>query len=83
MEIIIRKCRTKGALEAIPERNIQMNLNKIKSKFDVIADLPILVIIKINNYNITCYKNGKLVIRNCTEVKEANKIAEEIYRTAE
>ncbi len=81
MKMIIRRCRTKGALEAIPERNIQLNLEKISGKFEVISVLPILVIVKINSYIITCYKNGKLVIRNCNNEVEAEKIAEKIYET--
>lgn len=77
--MIIRRCKTKGALEVIPERQTQLNLKNIKSKFETVADLPILVIIKINNSQITCYKNGKLIVRDCDE-KEAEKIAEEIYK---
>lgn len=76
--MIVRRCSTKGAFEALPEKNIQLDLSKIKSKYQTIADLPILVIIKSNNYEITCYKNGKLIIR-CEKKEEAEKIAEEIY----
>ncbi len=77
--MIIRRCSTRGAFEAIPDKVITLKLEKIKNKYKIIADLPILIIIKINNYEITCYKNGKLVIRNCDIKEEAEKIANEIY----
>ncbi|MBS3152832.1 hypothetical protein J4230_05480 [Candidatus Woesearchaeota archaeon] len=80
--MIVRRCSTKGAFEAIPEKNINLNLYKIKLKYETIADLPILVLIKYNNYEITCYKNGKLIIRKCEIKEEAEKIANKIYEDA-
>lgn len=80
--MIVRRCSARGAFEAIPEKNIQLNLNKIKSKYETIADLPILVLIKYESYEVTCYKNGKLLIRKCDVKEEAEKIAEKIYGDA-
>lgn len=79
---IVRRCTTKGAFEAIPEKSMQLNLDKIKSKYTAIAEVPILVIIKYENYEVTCYKNGKLIIRNCTVKEDAEKVAEKIYEAA-
>ncbi len=79
--MIIRKCRTKGALEVIPEKNIVLDLEKIKNNFETLSAIQILVLIKIGNYIITCYKNGKLLIRNCLDEKEAEKIADKIFQT--
>lgn len=75
----IKKCKTKGAFEVLPEK--QLNLNKIKSKYKTISDLPILIIIEVNKTQVTCYKNGKLIIKNNNK-EEAEKIAKEIYKTA-
>jgi len=80
--MIIRRCSTKGAFEAVPEKNIQLNLDKIKSKYEAIASLPILIIIKIDSYEVTCYKNGKLIIRKCESKEDAEKIAEKVYEAA-
>ena len=72
-----------GKQEIISLRDeIQEALNKIKLKYETIADLPILVLIKYNNYEITCYKNGKLIIRKCEIKEEAEKIANKIYEDA-
>lgn len=80
--MIVKKCSARGGFEAIPEKQINLNLNKLKSKYEVIADLPILILIKCGNYEVTCYKNGKLLIKKCTNDKDAEKIANEIYGNA-
>ena len=80
--MIVRRCATRGAFEALPEKPTQLNLDKIKSKYETIADLPILILIKYNNYEVTCYKNGKLIIRKCDVKEEAEKLAERIYAEA-
>ena len=77
--MIVRRCATRGAFEALPEKSMQLNLSKLKSKYETMADLPILIMIKFDNYEITCYKNGKLIIRKCDVKEEAEKIAEKIY----
>lgn len=74
----IRRCTTKGAFEAVPEGNKNLNLEKVKSKYETVADLPILIIIKYNNKQITCYKNGKLILRDCSK-EESEEIAKKIY----
>jgi hypothetical protein len=78
----IKPCKTKGALEVIPEKNIQLKLNKLKSKYVIIAELPILTMLKFQNSEVTCYKNGKLIIRKCDSIKDAERIAKKIYEDA-
>ena len=77
--MIIRKCKTKGAYEAIPEKPTILDLNKLKNKFEVVADLPILLIVKCKNIEVTCYKNGKLLMKTDSE-KVAEEITKEIYK---
>jgi len=77
--MIIRKCATKGAFEVIPEKNMKIDLGKIKKIFEVIVDMPMLLLIKIGNSEATVYKTGKLIIRNVNSKELAQKIAENIY----
>ncbi len=76
--MIVRRCKTGGAFEAIPEKNIQLNFKNIKSRFEVLEDLPILIIIKCQGYEVTCYKNGKLMIK-CNSIETAEEITKEVY----
>lgn len=76
--MIIRKCSTKGAFEAFPEKNIQLDLSKLKS-FKAIATTPFLVIIK-DKFEVTCFKTGRLLIKNCANKGDAEKQAVKIYK---
>ena len=78
--MIIRRCASKGAFEAIPEKPVSLDLNKIKSKYKVIADLPILIIIKYRDFEVTCFKNGKLMIKNCDSREKAEEVVREIMK---
>ena len=76
--MIIRRCATRGAFEAVPEKPMKLDLDKIKNKYETIADLPVLIIIKCENYEVTCYKNGKIMIKGCDSKDKASDIVEEI-----
>lgn len=76
--MIIRKCSTKGAFEALPEKNTQLDLTKLKS-FKTIATTPFLIIIK-DKFEVTCFKTGRLLIKNCPKKEDAEKQAVRIYR---
>lgn len=80
--MILRRCATRGAFEALPEKALKLNLDKIKSKYETIADLPMLIIIKNKGYEITCFKNGKLMIKNCDSKENAEKIFNQIMESA-
>lgn len=81
--MIVRKCSTKGAFEALPENHKQLDLEKIrKSKFKIIADTPFVVIIQ-DKFEVSCFKNGKLLIKSCKNIKNAEKQAEKLYKLLE
>lgn len=83
--MIIRKCSTKGAFEALPENNKQLDLEKIrnkKNKFKIIADTPFVIIIQ-DKFEVSCFKNGKLLIKNCNNKEDAEKQAKKIYKILE
>ena len=80
--MIIKRCSSKGAFEAIPEKPIKLDLDRIKYKYEVLADLPILIIIKYKDFEVTCFKNGKLMIKNCNSKEKAEDILSEIMEEA-
>ena len=77
--MIVRRCETKGAFEVIPDERVTLNLKKLSLKFKTISLLPMLVMINVDDCIVTCYKNGKLLIRNCENEKEAEEAAKNIY----
>ena len=76
--MIIRRCSTKGAFEAFPEKNVNLDLSRLKS-FKTIATTPFLVIIK-DKYEVTCFKSGRLLIKNCPKKEDAEKQAKKLYK---
>ncbi len=77
--MIIKKCETKGAYEAIPDKSIILNLDKVSKNFKTTNILPMLLMLEIEGHIVTCYKNGKLLIRDCDTEEEAEKIANMVY----
>lgn len=82
LKMIIRRCKTRGAFESIPEKNTQLNFKNIISKYKPSVELPILIMIKVGDSEVTCYKNGKLLIRDCKTEEEAREVAEKVYGIA-
>ena len=75
----VKKCTSGGAFIARPLGKQELDLNKVKENFTIIADTPVVVIIK-DKFKVSCYKNGKLMIESET-LEEAEKQAERIYST--
>ena len=76
MELIVKKCGSGGAFEAIYPKKI--DLKKLKKHFETIVDVPDLIIIK-TDYEITIYKNGKMLIKGCESMANAKKEYEKIW----
>ena len=75
--MIIRRCSTKGAFEVIPE--VHLKFNDLKKRFKVNFEIPNLIMFDYSTYSISCYKSGKILIKNCNSEEEANEIVEVLY----
>ena len=78
-KMILKRCETKGAYETIPDKIIKLDINKIAKVFNATSVLPMLVMLNIDKHIVTCYKTGKLLIRDCATELEAEEIAKKIY----
>ncbi len=74
---LVKKCSTKGAFEVVSDK--KFNFENVKKKFKVIADTPVLLLIKVKDCDISCFKTGKLLIKGCKGKEKAEKIAKEFY----
>jgi hypothetical protein len=74
-KVLIKRCSSKGAFEVITNKKI--DLQKLKGKFEMIVEVPDFVIVK-SKCEISVYKNGKMLIKNCKTKElaeeESNKI---------
>jgi len=74
---VIKRCSSKGAFEVISDKKIAFN--KIKEKFKLIAETPVLILVKFKGCDISCFKTGKLLIKGCGDKDKAEKIVKEFY----
>ena len=74
------KCKTKAAYSAKPLQKGTLNLEKVKPKFEVIMDSPILVMVKHNNIEIVVHKHGEILFKNCEDHEFMEQTTKEIYQ---
>jgi len=75
----LAKCKTKAAFSAKLKNKKKLNLAKIKKKYEVLLETPILLVIKINNIEIIVHSYGELMFKKCNDTEWMEKTAEEIY----
>ena len=54
-------------------------MSKIKEKFSVVLETPILLVIKVDDIEIIVHSYGELLFKNCEDVELMKKIADKVY----
>jgi len=80
MEFILAKCKTKAAYSAKLKKQAKLDLNKIKKKFEVVLETPILLVIEVKNIEIVVHGFGELLFKKCDDENFMQKTAESIYK---
>jgi hypothetical protein len=75
----IEKCRTRAAYAAKPTKNIKLDLTKIKKKFHVLFESPVLLLIEVDGCKVLVQKYGELIFKDYKPIAELEKIAINIY----
>jgi hypothetical protein len=75
----LAKCKTKAAYSAKLMQKGQINLKKIKEKFEVLMETPILLVIKTEAGEVIVHSHGEILFKGCKEVDLMEKIAQKIY----
>ena len=76
----IAKCKTKAAYAAKLKKQGRLDLAKIKEKFEVVLETPILVVVKVEGVEVVVHGYGELLFKNCEDVMLMKEIAEKIYQ---
>ncbi|MBI5391435.1 hypothetical protein HZB00_00370 [Candidatus Woesearchaeota archaeon] len=76
--MIVRLCGSKGAFEVLPEYQTRLDFNKLKREFKVVIETPQVLIIQ-DQFEVSCMKNGKLLIKKCINQVDAEQQAKKIY----
>jgi hypothetical protein len=75
----VELCKTKAVLSAKPKKRIELDLGRVKQKFSVLLESPILLVIKSDFGEVVVHKYGELVFKDCSDVDKVSKLAELIY----
>ncbi len=79
IEFTVEKCKTKAAYSAKLKKPRHLDLQKIKKKFIVVLETPILLVIKAEGVEIIVHGYGELLFKNCEDQELMRKIAEKVY----
>jgi len=78
-DFILGKCKTNAAFSAKLKNPHKLNLNKIKQKFEVVLEIPILLVIKEKGIEIIVHGYGELMFKNCNDTELMERIAKKVY----
>jgi len=76
----LAKCKTKAAYSAKLLQKGKLDLAKIKKKFEILMETPILLVIKTKTGETIVHSHGEILFKKCTDTELMEKIAEKIYR---
>lgn len=75
----LERCKTKAAYSAKLKKQQQLDLQKIKRKFETILETPILLVLQIEGVEIIVHGYGELLFKKCEDRALMERLAEKIY----
>lgn len=79
IEFTLGKCKTRAAFSAKLRKQGVLDLGRVKKKFEVVLDTPVLVVIMVEGVEVIVHQYGELVFKKCEDMKLMERIAEEVY----
>lgn len=80
---IISKCKTKAAYSArLRKQQFKLDLKKLaaEKEFELIMETPVVLVLKVDNIELTAHNYGELLFRNCEDTEKLITIAEKVYK---
>ena len=79
---VVKPCREKGSLEAVPKKERHLNLKKMQGLllgigYEVKVNTPFVLIVK-REKEVSVFPSGRLLIKS-SDPDEVKRIAKEIY----
>ena len=79
IDFSLGKCKTKATFSAKLKNPQKLDLEKIKKKFNVVLETPILLVIHVQGVELIVHGYGELLFKHCEEMDLMNGIAREVY----
>ena len=77
----LAKCKTKAAHSAKLLQKGKLDLSKIKKKYELIMETPILLVVKTEAGETIVHSHGEILFKKCTDMNLMEQLAKEIYKT--
>lgn len=78
-EYTIKRCKTNATFEVNPHKKLKMDFEALKDRFEVVADTPMVLILRIEGEEVVVYENGMLMFKSLKNTDKAGEIAKIIY----
>ena len=80
IEFSVEKCKTKAAFSAKPKSGkVKIDLEKVRGKFEIVLDTPILLVIRVDGVEIVVHSHGEILFKKCSDLDFMRKVAGNIY----
>jgi len=77
----LQKCKTRAAYSAKPNKNIKLDLSKLKEEYEMLIDTPILVVVKHDDKEIIVHSYGEIIFKEMEDEEKMTELAKKIYET--
>jgi len=75
----ISPCKTKAAFKVVPKGKLKLDMGALKEEFDVLLDAGIVLVLKIENEELTVHSYGEILFKTLKDEEKIRKISEKIY----
>ncbi len=79
IEFTLGKCKTRAAFSAKLRKQGRLDLERVKKRFTVVLETPILLVIMIESIEVIVHQYGELVFKKCEDMGLMERIASEVY----
>ncbi len=81
----IKPCNSRTAFEFVPTKEVNLDLAKISKRLKakkvfVEIETNYLLMLKLENKNMTLFKSGKIIVKETKEKEEAKNFAEKLLK---
>jgi len=79
IDFTLEKCKTKAGYSAKLKRTPRLDLQKIKKRFEIVLETPILLVLKAEGVEVIVHSYGELLFKKCEDLELMRKLAAKIY----
>ncbi len=76
---VIQKCASQNRFIIKPNQRIELDLEQIKERYEVLTETPILLVISVDGMETIVNQHGEIIVKNGVGEEQARAITESVY----